>query len=299
VTSIVVQAYPKVPVTTMTFTFGTSATVSGDTFWAGIGAYMKYFNTFIDAGTYGYFLVLGAGPGNYSFVFDPFWGGNKTEPQLKQLVAPFLADLAALGIAVDPVFIEYPSLYPAWNASFPPENVGGWNNHAASRLFPRDNFADPAKRNETIAVVRHAIDGGGLLVGYNIGVAANPHANQNNSVNPAWRKTATHFILAGLWDDNATDEEIAAVSKTMTTDWMVRWKAVSPGAGAYMSEADINEQGFQQSFFGSYYPQLLALKKLYDPDSLFYAPQAVGSEDWYITGQKAWIPTQNGRLCRV
>jgi hypothetical protein len=79
---------------------------------------------------------------------------------------------------------------------------------------------------------------------------------------------------------------------------MVKWRAVSPGAGAYFSEADINEPNFQQAFYGSYYPQLYALKQQLDPYGLFYARTAVGSEDWYVTEQIPYLPTQNGRLCR-
>ena len=299
VTSMVIRAYPKIPVTTMTFSFGTGAAISNDTFWAGIRAYMTYFTTFVDAGTYGYFNIAPSGNGGLVFTFDPFWGGNKTEPQLKQLVAPFLKDLSNLGIAVTPVFTQYASLYPAWNASFPPEVVGGWTNHAAGRLFPRENFVNATLLNATLAAVRYALqDGNAVLVGYNIKAADNPAASQNNAANPALRKTVTHFILAGLWDADATFAEIQAISKTMTDDWMARWRAVSPGAGAYMSEADINEPNFQQSFFGTNYPRLYALKQKLDPSGLFYAPQAVGSEDWYITGQIPYVPTQNGKLCR-
>ncbi len=210
-----------------------------------------------------------------------------------------LNDLAALGIPITPVYTTYPSLYPAWNATFPPEFVGSWTDHAASRLFPRANFATPAAINTTVAAVQYVIEAGAILVGYNIKSAVNPHANQNNSVNPAWRAAASHFILAGFWGPNDTVSTIANVSATMTNDWMARWRSISPGAGAYMSESDINEPNFQQSFFGSYYPTLYALKQQYDPWNLFYAPQAVGSENWYITGQTPYVPTQNGRLCRV
>jgi hypothetical protein len=298
VTSLVVMAYPKTPVTTMTFDFTMSTTLSADTFWAGVRAYMTYFATFTDAGTYGYFNIVPNTSGGFTFTFDPFWGGNMTKPQVQALVAPFLRDLSNLGIPVTPVYIEYPSLYPAWNTSFPPEMVGSFNGHAASRLFPRDNFVNPALLNETLDAVRYAIEGGGILVGYNIKAATNPHANQDNSVNPAWRKTLTHFILVGSWSNNATLAQIQAVSETMTNDWMAKWRAVSPGAGSYMAEGDINEPDFQQAFYGSYYTKLYALKQQIDPYSLFYAPTAVGSEDWYITGQIPYLPTQNGRLCR-
>lgn len=225
------------------------------------------------------------------------WGGNMTKPRFTTLVTPFLNDLANLGIDVTPVITEYASLYQAFNGSFPPEVVGGADNHAASRLFPRENF-QPAKLNSTLAAVRHAIEGGGILIGYNIRAAPNPAVNQDNAVNPAWRKTTGFFILAASWPATASDAVIQQASETLTNDWMAQWRAVSPGAGSYMSEGDINEPSFQQSFYGSHYPRLYALKQQYDPTGLFYAATAVGSEDWEVTGQLPWIPTQNGRLCR-
>lgn len=298
VTSIVIMAYPKIKVTTMTFSYTMSSTLSADTFWNGLRIYMTYFPTFPDAGTYGYFNIAPNGNGGFTFTFDPFWGANLTQPELETLVAPFLDELKASGIPVTPVYTEYTSLYPAWNTSFPPEVVGSWTNHAGSRLFPRENFVNQTLLNETLAVVRYAIESGAILVGYNIKSAINPQANQNNSVNPAWRETLTHFILPALWGANATLAEIANASETLTNDWISKWRAVSPGAGSYFAEGDINEPDFQQSFYGSYYPRLYALKQQLDPWGLFYAPTAVGSEDWYITGQLPYLPTQNGRLCR-
>ncbi|KAK4121682.1 hypothetical protein N657DRAFT_657710 [Parathielavia appendiculata] len=296
VTSVTVRAYPKMPHTTMTYAYTTGPNVTADTFFASLGAYMSYFNAFTNAGAHGYFLVVSIGPGQYLFSMMPMWGPNMTKPQFTSLVTPFLNDLSDLGISVTPVITEYSSFYQAYTSTFGPEQVGGTDNHAASRLFPRENFL-PAKRNETLAAVRYAVEAGGVIVGYNIRSAPNAAANQNNSVNPAWRKAAGFFILAAAWPANATDAQIQQASETLTNDWMARWRAVSPGAGAYMSEGDINEPDFQQAFYGEHYPRLYALKKKYDPTGLFYAPTAVGSEDWVVRDQLEWIPTQNGRLC--
>ncbi|KAL2267407.1 hypothetical protein VTJ83DRAFT_4684 [Remersonia thermophila] len=297
VTSITIRAYPRIPVTTMSFVYATNPNVTADTFFAGLGAYMKYFDKFTAAGAYGYFLVVGIGPGQYLFSMMPFWANNMTKAEVTALVTPYLDDLANLGIQVTPNITEYSSLFQAYQGSFGPETVGATDSHAASRLFPRENFRG-ARLNATLAAVRHAIEGGGILIGYNIRAAPNPNANQYNSVNPAWRKAAAFFILGAAWPAGASDAQIQQASKTLTTDWMEKWRAVTPGSGTYLSEADINEPDFQRSFYGEYYPRLYALKKKYDPKGVFYAPTGVGSEDWYVTNQKKWIPTQNGRLCR-
>jgi hypothetical protein len=299
VTSLVIRAYPKVPVTTMTFDFTMSSTLSADTFWAGVRAYFTYFATFPDAGTYGYFNIVPNGSGGFTFTFDPFWGGNMTKPQLKALVAPFLKDLTNLGIPITPVYTEYASLS---------QHGMPVSHQKTSEDGPIMQPADSSHARTLkmlLCSMKHSLPCGTplkvaeSLVGYNIKAAVNPHVNQNNSVNPAWRKTLTHFILPALWDADATFATIQNASETLTNDWMAKWRAVSPGAGSYFSEGDINEPNFQQAFYGSYYPQLYALKQQLDPYGLFYAPTGVGSEDWYVTGQIPYVPTQNGRLCRT
>lgn len=55
-------------------------------------------------------------------------------------------------------------------------------------------------------------------------------------------------------------------------------------SGAYSNEADVREPDFQQTLFGTNYPRLLHVKKLYDPDDLFIVSAGVGSERWDAAG---------------
>jgi hypothetical protein len=77
----------------------------------------------------------------------------------------------------------------------------------------------------------------------------------------------------------------------MTYDIMPAIEAVTPGSGAYMNEADFQQPGFQEAFFGSNYKKLLCIKKKYDPEGFFYARNAVGSEKWSVQN--------DGRMCKV
>jgi FAD/FMN-containing dehydrogenase len=54
--------------------------------------------------------------------------------------------------------------------------------------------------------------------------------------------------------------------------------------GSYVSESDFFERAWQQSFWGSNYPRLAAVKKKYDPSGLFFVHHGVGSEDWSADG---------------
>jgi FAD/FMN-containing dehydrogenase len=54
--------------------------------------------------------------------------------------------------------------------------------------------------------------------------------------------------------------------------------------GSYVSESDFFERAWQQSFWGSNYPRLAAVKKQYDPDGLFFVHHGVGSDEWSADG---------------
>ncbi|KFY18141.1 hypothetical protein V492_00121 [Pseudogymnoascus sp. VKM F-4246] len=301
VTSVTFKAYPVMPATAVQFSFATNNTATGGVstaaFWAGVRAYFDYFIPNTEAGTYSYFSIAGVAPGEYIFNMLPFFAPNMSESQTAALLAPWLSDLSALGIDISPVYFPADNFHDAWDAGFPLEVVGGSSAKTGGRLFPRKNWEDEALLNATFDAIRYPIEEGGMFLGFNI--AAPARGGVDNAVNPAWRETVLHAIAVIALPD-PDPKAVAVLSEKLTMDWLGRWRDVSPGAGAYMSEADVTEPDVQQSFYGEEkYPRLYALKKKIDPYGLFYAPTAVGSEDWYVTDQIEWLPTQNGRLCRV
>jgi hypothetical protein len=65
---------------------------------------------------------------------------------------------------------------------------------------------------------------------------------------------------------------------------MEQLRAIVPNPGAYVSESNYFEKGFQQAYWGSNYPRLAEIKKKYDPDGLFFVHNGVGSEQWSADG---------------
>jgi FAD/FMN-containing dehydrogenase len=57
-----------------------------------------------------------------------------------------------------------------------------------------------------------------------------------------------------------------------------------PNGGSYVSESNFFERTWQQSYWGSNYPKLRAVKAKYDPDGLFFVHNGVGSEEWSSDG---------------
>jgi hypothetical protein len=61
-------------------------------------------------------------------------------------------------------------------------------------------------------------------------------------------------------------------------------RAIVPNGGAYVSESNYFEKGWQQAYWGSNHPRLVEIKNKYDPDGLFFVHNGVGSEPWSADG---------------
>ncbi|KAK7747845.1 hypothetical protein SLS53_001094 [Cytospora paraplurivora] len=303
VTSVTVKAHPKLPVSFFTFTINNGANVTTDAFWSAFQAYWDGFVTWTEAGTYSYFWTFPVGTDSYSFYMQAWWAPNKTAAELEALVSPLLSRWSALGINLTPVYHEYDNFHDAWEAAFPLEAWGLHTVRQASRLFPRENWANNSIRADTFAAVRWVIEQGLWVYGFHM--APGQHDYADSAVNPAWRETVGHIMLARNWDSSLWGSaegiaEIKEISDNLTYVWSARWRELTPGAGSYCSESDYIEPDFQHSFWGDHYERLYEIKQNYDPYGLLFAQNAVGSEDWavdsYILGN---LPSQAGKLCRA
>lgn len=301
VTSITVKAHPDIPVTTCTLSFGgPGSNVTFDNYWAGIRAYFDYFIEHTDAGIYTYFWALPIAP-NFPplFEFVPLFAPNKSLEETQALLQPWFTTLASLDITITPVFKTYPSFYPAWVEAFPQETIGQDADITGSRLWPKQNWLNSSTLDATFAAWKESIEAGLLTINFNIAptLKAGRVTEASNSVNPAWRNTVLHSIQNVAWSENATDAEIAT-QRQLLTDREAAWRNLSVGAGSYLGESDRNEVGFQQSFWGTNYARLLEIKKSVDPQGVFWAKIAVGSEGW-DTRSPGPVGTENGPLCKV
>ncbi|KAF9777956.1 hypothetical protein IL306_004300 [Fusarium sp. DS 682] len=298
VTSYNVKVFPKIKAAIMSFSFTTSETVSYDTFWTAVRAYWKLIPTFNATGNYKYWAITQGEGDALAFSFFPWFAPNHTLTELKTLIAPLFKTWKDLGIEFNVTESEHNSYYGAWAAGFPREVVGGAKTKTAGRLFPTENLEDAEKFNQTFKALKSLSDKGGQVIGFGITGGLGPYPD--NAVNPAWRGAAMWAISVIDYPEGSSWDVVAEKSKTLTNDWMKPWREVTPGGGAYASEADVTEPNFQQSFYGAdKYKRLLAIKDKVDPSGIFYALQGVGSERWYVTDQVDGVPTQNGRLCRI
>ncbi|KAF1993794.1 FAD/FMN-containing isoamyl alcohol oxidase-like protein MreA [Amniculicola lignicola CBS 123094] len=301
VTSVLIRVHPKIPIVASKFRFETGGNVTKEVFWQGMRKYFEMFIPFTDAHTYSYFFMW-ATPTSISFSMSPFFAPNHTIASFNALVKPWFDHLSSLGINVTPQTKLYDSFYPAYIDNWGADGVGGSTVLPGNRLFPRQNWEDPAKFEKTFAALKkHSIEGKSII-GYH--QAPRNRMNVDNAVSSVWRHTIAFLISAAGVEgaDDATSSQMQKASDTLTQDVLGPWREVAPeseNGGAYLNEANVMEPNWQQSFYGNQYPRLLELKKKWDPKGLFYATTAVGSEDWGVMDGDSGIQTQNGKLCRV
>ncbi|KAL1914396.1 uncharacterized protein VTP21DRAFT_8914 [Calcarisporiella thermophila] len=161
-------------------------------------------------------------------------------------------------------------------------NPTGVNNIMGSRLIPRDTFGNPAateKLTQTLLEIRTRLASNSLLFGGLFGGQIARVPDTENAVNPAWRRAQVLMMISNVWTSNTTAESQQAQSK-LVTSLIKQLRDITPNSGTYGNEADPNEPNWQESYFGTHYPRLKAIKDQIDPAGLFMCRNCVGSEEW-------------------
>ena len=130
---------------------------------------------------------------------------------------------------------------------------------------------------------------------FNKGLAGAPaeavNAARDTATNPAVLTAFALAIIAGAGppaypgipghepDLSAARKHAGDIDKAMD-----ELRKVIPDAGSYVSESNFFDPTWQQSFWGSNYPRLRAVKAKYDPEGLFFVHHGVGSEEWSADG---------------
>lgn len=220
---------------------------------------------------------------------------NKTEDEVKAILAPYLSTLDGLGVNYTAGYTESASYYDHYDTYFGPLPDGDIQVGIAQyggRLIPRAAVTVQAAANSTELddTLRFIAEEGVTFIG--VGTDVGRFAtNDQNAVLPAWRDALVHATLTTTWSSDPADwDQMLANQDLMTNTIMPAIEDVTPGSGAYMNEADFRQPDFQTQFFGDKYDALLSIKEKYDPDRLFWATKAVGSEYWSVT--------EDGHMCR-
>jgi FAD/FMN-containing dehydrogenase len=111
--------------------------------------------------------------------------------------------------------------------------------------------------------------------------------DERTSINPAVFDNVA-FITVGAWRQNkypgvAGHEPDTTVSKAQYDGVMAASAFIhkaTPGGGSYSNEGNYFQKGWQTEFWGDNYPELLRIKKKYDPTNMFTVHKGVGSEGY-------------------
>ena len=247
-----------------------------------------------DLGGSGYYFMLTNYLGESLNIFSGFlfFMGHKDVKEIEDLFAPLTAwayeNIGGPETGLVNFTVSTP--FPATNYFSTITGMGtGDSGVQGSRLLSRDLLSTPEGVNRTTAALQELSAFAGTLLGCYVTPPNN--VTVDSAVHPAWRKAISHLVAFMGWEEGASFEKQEGIKKLMTQEVVPKLKALDwdektqkQTMGAYLNEADKEEENWQDSFWGENYERLSHIKKKWDPDGVFWCRPCVGSEEWDSEG---------------
>ncbi|KAI0434031.1 hypothetical protein F5Y09DRAFT_297531 [Xylaria sp. FL1042] len=260
---------------------------SVDAFWSAVDTFQSHLGPLADQGTVATYDLSETDLTVFSMTMP---GGDLST--VTSTLAPLTSALEKQGVALNLTMRSFDSFWSLHSTVFGAAEAATHSGQASGgRLVPRSVVEDASGVTTLGKSFRAAIQDGFQVscTGLNATLKAQP--SHPNSVHPLWRSTLLTCLVFKFWDYSVEWDANLETQAKLTNVAMPRIIAASPGGGAYLNEANFEEPNWQSSFYGSNYPRLKSIKNKYDPQGLFYARTAVGSE--------AWAEDGSHRLCQV
>ena len=283
VLSATVKTYDDGPVAGASFTFENDQT---DVFWEAVKAWIRHL------------LVLNCFPGlktvvtitEASFAMNFATWPGATIGDLLSALDPFFQNLTALNITLATKVTNVQPTYLAHYTNFTTTPYTA-NETVASRLIPRSFVQNESSVWALVSTMRDIVErNSGVInvIASNVSSSAQPSAN---AVLAAWRSSLFHMNFALSLSQDASWKQLST-SHDLLAQWQDQFRDLVPDSGSYISESTFSDKTWKRDYFGDNYDRLLEIKRKYDPESVFWANVAVGSDD-------VWELREDGRLCRV
>ncbi|GAB7336408.1 hypothetical protein MBLNU13_g09126t1 [Cladosporium sp. NU13] len=280
VLSLTSKAHRDTPTAGANLTF-TSEGISQDAYYEAISSFHASLPKLVDAGVTSIWYFS-----NETFAISPLTGPNITVDQLKHFLAPLVNKLDELDIEYSSFFGQFDTYLSFFDAMFTPIQVG--TAQYGGRLIPRSVVET---NNTALTAAYRSINAqGAQFIGVAVNASLATAGYPENAVNPAWRSTLIDTVITTPWNFSAPWESMLANQKTMTETLIPKLQELTPNGAAYLNEADFRQPDWKDVFYGANYVQLESIKNKYDPDHIFYATTAVGSDYWTLQ--------EDGRLCK-
>ncbi|KAH8682945.1 hypothetical protein BGZ60DRAFT_368557 [Tricladium varicosporioides] len=285
VVSMTVKTYPDAMVSGAGLQFAAAYTTA-DKFYEAIDKFHTLLPAMVDNGT----MVVSYFTDTF-FIINPMTAYNKTKADVQAILAPFVSVLNSLSIPFSVSYTEFATYYQHYETYMGPlpyGNIGAEEYQFGSRLVPRSVVVNNNDALQT--VYRNLTENGVMLVGIATDVSGpTTRGNVSNAVLPAWRDALVHVYITTAWNSTAPFSEMVHDADLITNEFVPQLASVA-GSSSYMNEADFQEPDYKNVFFGDNYAKLLAVKETWDPNNVFYATAAVGSDVWTVA--------KDGRMCK-
>ncbi|KAK8081386.1 hypothetical protein PG996_000167 [Apiospora saccharicola] len=291
IVSLTTRIYPDEPMVGASFSFDTNSTVSGDhdAFWDAVVAVQSTLGSLVDAGAVATYAVAA---GFFSVYATAMPGSDVA--RVDAPFAPIISAVQKAGVQLNVSKTAHSGFLDLFNTylleavrTTPSAQI------TTGRMIPRSLLEDKSTAPAVAEAMRFAADQGFTMscAAVNGTRKRDVTGSHPNAVFPLWREALLHCIWTQTWDFGAPWADMVARQDVLTNVVMPRIEAATPGGGAYLNEANFEQDRWQENFYGENYPRLRKVKDALDPTGIMYARTAVGSEDWVQDGQ--------GRLCRV
>ncbi|KAK0637656.1 FAD-linked oxidoreductase patO [Lasiodiplodia hormozganensis] len=288
VLSMTSKLYPDGNVGGANMTFS-APTENNTIFWTAVEQWQSSLASIVDAGGYAVYIVTAK-----TFTLQVLTLPGGTDDDVSVLLSPFLSHLRSTNLTYAVDTTDSPTYYDHYVHYLGPLPDGPYTNNEliGGRFIPRSVAtsnvgAVTAAIRDIVADSRYVFNG--LAVNANHSVAGNTPAS--NAVHPGWRDALLSAIVQGTWNQTAPWESNVATETKLTDELIPLLDEITPGAGAYMNEADVNNPNWKEDYFGENYERLRSIKASWDPEDLLYAKTTVGSDEWGVD--------EEGRLCKV
>ena len=306
VISTTIKAHPN-PSVISAQVFGFAPLTANDTpaFMSAVNKIYSAYPNLSDVGFSGYgswslYSPTSLLPGtNYSTGFiHTIANFNKTAAQAQALFTPIAHQLAKYNgtrLYMTMKYLQFSSYFSYYYAlSDVVTPVGSSGGALGSRLLDRkaltgNPVALRTMLNITAGTPDQATSNNIVFVGG--GQVFRDASDPYSGVNPAWRQTYVHNIVARGWAPGASNATIDAVHNDISNVKTEAMRTLAPDTGCYMNEADRFDEAFLEDFYGVNRYRLEDIKRTYDPLGVFYCPTCIGSEDW--------VENAEGVLCRA
>ena len=299
VVSTIIKAYPTTSISAQTLAVAPLTDTDIPVFMTALSLIYSAYPDLNDAGFSGYgsWAVQ-----SYAPVFGNFTTGyqhaiavaGKSLPETQEIFETLMCKLEQYNtsLVISPNYMEFPTYAEYYQALSGTKSAAGVGTGAfGGRLLDRTALtSSQTDLNEMLNVTagsqgQFAFTSVSLVGGGQVFVP-----DENSGLNPAWRSSYIHNIVARGWTADTNEAIVQEIRDDITYTKIGAMKKLAPDTGCYMNEADRFDPDYLQDFYGKSLPKLEEVKKNYDSEDVFYCPTCVGSD--------RWVEDATGRLCR-